>query len=293
MPNAKLKPAPQIDLSLLNAATLLMPPAQRWHVLLIGCGGTGSWLAPSIARVCWLLGEQGKEVDATFIDHDLVEQKNIPRQNFCQAELGENKAATLAARCSAAWGVNITARREPFKHSFLLDCRWRNANFILIGAVDNAAARREIAKTLKHNDADNPHTVWWLDCGNTESAGQVLLGSAPEVKVLQGAFLSRKICRALPSPALVAPDLLQPRPEEVAAKKMSCAEIAMANAQSLAVNQTVASIATDYLLRMVSGGLKRFATSFDLEAGSMRSRYITVEEIGGVAKKPVEFVLGK
>ncbi|HKX30639.1 MAG TPA: ThiF family adenylyltransferase [Blastocatellia bacterium] len=284
---------PQIDLSFVNAATLLLPPADQWHFLLIGCGGTGSWLAPSIARLCRVLGEQGKSAEAIFIDHDRLEQKNIPRQNFCEAELGQPKASALAARYSAAWGVKITARVEPFKQAHLREYEWRNQNLILIGAVDNAAARQEIAKSLKGNTADVPHTAWWLDCGNSESSGQVILGSAPDAKELRGAFLSRKICRALPAPTLVAPDLLEPRPEESRKNKISCAEIQMANNQSLAVNQAVAAIASDYLSRLVSGGLKKFATYFDLESGSARSRYIVPEEIAGMAKKPVEFVLAK
>jgi hypothetical protein len=65
----------------------------------------------------------------------------------------------------------------------------------------------------------------------------------------------------------------------------------MADNQSLAVNQMVASVATDYLLRLTSGGLKRFATYFDLESGSMRSRYITPEEIAGVARKPIDHLI--
>ena len=81
---------------------------------------------------------------------------------------------------------------------------------------------------------------------------------------------------------MVAPDLLNARPEEKAASKLSCAEIQLANAQSLAVNQQVAVIASDYLVRITHGGLKKFGTWFDLESGASRSRYITQEEIGSI-----------
>jgi hypothetical protein len=109
---------------------------------------------------------------------------------------------------------------------------------------------------------------------------------------LEGVFTpSCKICKNLPAPSLVAPDLLEPRPEELLQSKLSCAEIQLANAQSVAVNQMVASIATDYLLRLVTSGLKRFRTDFDLSAGSMRSRYITAEEVARVIGKPVSYVV--
>lgn len=268
-----------IDLSFVKAATLLLPVYDRIRLFLVGCGGTGSWLAPSVARIAKVWQEQGHQVDLIFCDPDHVEPKNIPRQNFCEAELKRNKASALAYRYSAAWGLEIHAVDQPFKaaklpHKF-------GALTILIGCVDNAAARREIANAVQRQieGSQDERRLWWLDCGNNDDSGQVLLGSATAPCQMEHAFRSRKICKMLPAPSLIAPDLLEPRPEELAASKLSCADIQLANAQSLAVNQQVAAIATDYLLRMLSGSLKRFATYFDLESGVMRSRYITPEEI--------------
>lgn len=275
-----------VDLSYAKAAKLMLPVYERLRLILVGCGGTGSWLAPSIARIARLHRDQGRAVEVTFFDHDSVEPKNIPRQHFCEAELGRNKAVSLAGRYSAAWGVEIAAVPKQFKASAVeLD---NDALTILVGCVDNAAARQEIAKRL----AWLGPPVWWLDCGNDESSGQVIAGSAVEAKELAGGFTpSCKICKALPVPSLVAPDLLEPRPEELATSKMSCAEIQMANSQSLAVNQMVAAVATDYLLGLLNGGLKRFATFFDLLSGSMRSRYITPEEVARVIGKPASYVI--
>lgn len=287
----------RIDLSFVKAAKLFLPPVERWRFILAGCGGTGSWLAPSIARAAKVLQDRGKEVAVWFVDPDHVEQKNIPRQNFCEAEIGANKALALSARYSAAWGIKIAAINQKF------DAKVINGDFnragvmtIIFGCVDNAAARRSIAEALKQNIrsknyADRPHSFWWLDCGNSESAGQVVLGSAPTYGELSGSFLSRKTCVSLPSPHLVQPSLFEVKPEEEVKSQLSCAEIQIANEQSLAINQMVASVATDYLLRFINGGLKRFATYFDLEAGSMRSDYLTPEAVAAVVRKPVQFVL--
>lgn len=257
------------DLSHLNAATLMIGDTSRVRLILVGCGGTGSWLAPSVARFARVLQDEGKDVQVLFWDHDHVEPKNIPRQNFCQAELGLNKAVTLAARYSTAWGIEIAAHSERFKGC----TTYYNGLEILIGCVDNAAARKAM-----HNNVDAENRTWWLDCGNTESAGQVLLGNTADKADLKKAFLSPKTCQFLPSPGLQAPDLLvvQPAPKT---SRQSCAEIQLANTQSLAVNQMVASIATDYLLRMLTGGLRKYATYFDLVSGSMRSNYILPEVI--------------
>lgn len=280
MPKQKTQ-TPQLDLSFVSAATLMMPSTDRWRFVLVGCGGTGSWLAPSVARIARVLQEAGKETEIYFVDPDHVEEKNIPRQNFCQAEIGANKAQALAFRYSAAWGVGITALGKAFDFGQMTKVAYESIT-VVVGCVDNAAARQAIVKALAGNRADEPHRVWWLDCGNTESAGQVLFGSAGNQKQMARAFLSRKICKSLPGPSLVAPDLLKARKEERAASKMSCAEIQLANAQSLAVNQQVAAIATDYLVRITHGGLKRFASYFDLESGSMKSRYITQEDINSI-----------
>ena len=285
------KKSQTIDLSYARAATLMLPVWDRLRLILVGCGGTGSWLAPSVARIARLQRDQGREATVFFCDHDHVEPKNVPRQHFCDAELGRNKAVTLAARYSAAWGVEISAVPKRFRSADVeVD---RNTLTILIGCVDNAAARREIAGVIGRRV--NPGApLWWLDCGNDESSGQVIAGSSVDLADLAGVFTpSCKICKRLPAPSLVAPDLLDPRPEELLASKLSCAEIQMANAQSLAVNQMVASVATDYLLRFVSGGLKRFATYFDLSSGSMRSRYITADEVARVVGKPASYLISE
>jgi PRTRC genetic system ThiF family protein len=278
-----------IDLSYARSAKLMLPASDRLRLFLVGCGGTGSWLAPSVARIARLQRDQGREVEVAFYDHDDIELKNIPRQHFCDGELGRNKAVTLAARYSAAWGVEVAAVPKKFAgQSLPID---GNALTIVIGCIDNAAARQVIARRITPTRSYQEH-IWWLDCGNDESSGQVIVGSAVNPVDLGNVFTpSCKICKRLPAPSLVAPDLLEPRPEELATSKMSCAEIQMANAQSLAVNQMVAAVATDYLLGLVNGGLRRFATFFDLLSGSMRSRYITPEEVARVIGKPASYVI--
>src|SRR5262245_15021404 len=289
--NNMRKQSQVLDLSYARAATLMTPVFDRLRLYLVGCGGTGSWLAPSVARIARLQRDQGRQVEVVFYDHDHVEPKNIPRQHFCDAEMGRNKAATLAARYSAAWGVEIVAVPQRFKG----DRQHLNqeAMTVILGCVDNAAARREIAQALgRRSNWGGP--IWWLDCGNDESSGQVIAGSDARVEDLESAFTpSCKICKRLPAPSLVAPDLLQAKSEELLESKLSCAEIQLANAQSLAVNQMVAAVATDYLLRLVSGGLKKFRTDFDLSAGSMRSRYITADEVARVIGKPSAYVVAQ
>jgi PRTRC genetic system ThiF family protein len=268
----------------------MLPAYDRLRLVLVGCGGTGSWLAPSVARIARLQKEQGRQVEVFFYDHDHVEPKNIPRQHFCEAELGRNKAITLAGRYSAAWGIDITAVPKKFTTASYGPAH--SALTIAIGCVDNATARQQIRGSITRHGVPWDGPRWWLDCGNDESSGQVIVGSERDPGDLRDSFTpSCKICKRLPAPSLVAPDLLEPRPEELLEAKLSCAEIQLRNTQSLAVNQMVASVATDYLLRLLGGTLKRFKTDFDLASGSMRSRYITAEEVAKVIKKPASWVV--
>ncbi len=304
----RLASTPQLDLSYSQAKPILTRQWNTLHMALIGCGGTGSWLAPSVARLAAVLREAGKTVHVTFVDGDRVEPKNIPRQQFCEAELGSNKAQALALRYGTAWGIDIGAVPEMFssvKAVKYLPAPWHDRLLVIIGCVDNAAARSEISmlqslynstKQIAGSDAGRAPGTWWLDCGNADDSGQVLIGTSPNHKDLAGAF-DNSLCWRLPSPALQRPELLVPRPEEAldASKRLSCAELTMLNYQALTINRTVATIADSYLWRLLlKGNLKRFATVADDEAGVQKSYYTTPEAVAAsVGKTPEIFTKSK
>jgi hypothetical protein len=101
------------------------------------------------------LREQGVETQVTLVDPDVVESSNIFRQNFSAAEIGRNKAETLAVRLSAAWGLEIHAQPAPFRSAMVTDGYGRFT--VVIGCVDNAAARRTLAEAL---DSDSCQAHW-------------------------------------------------------------------------------------------------------------------------------------
>lgn len=277
-----------LDLGYLNAATVLAkkPEASPITIYLVGCGGTGSFMALHIGRLLRTLGDGGQKARAVFIDHDRVELKNIGRQLFCDAELNQNKAQALAFRYGAAWGNEITAIPSRFQASIVTHSEQRadDALHVIVGCVDNAAARREIARALAWNKPKRPPSVWWLDCGNHSDAGQVLLGTATNKRQLAGAFPSATICQSLPAPSLQRPEIFKPRPEETNGHRLSCAELAAANLQSQNINSRIAAEASDFLTRLlVTRDLKRFACELNLAAGSMRSSYATPNTVEGFA----------
>ena len=255
----------------LNARTLILPVSKKTHLLLIGAGGTGSWLAPHIVRISKLLTELQGEVSVTFWDYDIVEAKNIYRQNFCSAETGMNKAAALAHRYGLAWGIPINVVEEPFasKHGALSAClgnfyRW-DRNVILVTCVDRNAARQEVAKVCK------TYPAWWIDTGNLKTSGQVSIGRELFDKEPSPLRLP-SVTTLTPAPSLQFPNIMKNEKEEVQSvdyTNMSCAELALVDEQGMSINHSIASAAASLLARMLVTRDLRFHCAYvSLEAGT-------------------------
>src|SRR5216110_3326604 len=175
------------------------------HIVVVGTGGTGSWLTMHLARLIWdfnrtweqVHDEKPRKASLLLVDPDYVEEGNIrARQNFCPAEIGYPKAQLLANRAALAFGLTeseISAHVGPFSPS-LLSHRW-DALTIIVGCVDNAKARQEIAQCLVHSNVyrarpeEHAPLIWWVDSGNALHSGQVLCGNVGTVDGLHGALV--------------------------------------------------------------------------------------------------------
>lgn len=272
------------DYSILHAKSIILPAYKQIEFYLVACGGTGSWLAPSLCRIARTLNEQGKPTTLIFIDPDTVERKNVLRQNFCDAEIGLNKAQTLALRYSLSWGVEIQALPALFDSQIVARDYYQREHKlkIIIGCVDNAIARQSITQALSQYQSwhtrDVATELWWLDCGNHSNSGQVLIGSHLSTEIDTYKFHELG-CIKLPAPCLQHPELLKPKPEESGNSSISCAELALLNAQSLSINQRMAAEAASYLVQLVTGKLNRLATYVDLNSGFATSTFITEDVI--------------
>ena len=68
---------------------------------MIGAGGTGGHIAPHLYRLLYALE---RPVQFVICDGDIVEEKNLVRQNFTKADLGLNKAQCLITRVNNFFG---------------------------------------------------------------------------------------------------------------------------------------------------------------------------------------------
>ena len=98
------------------------------NIYLVGCGGTGGWLALSLAKTLH------PSDTLTLIDKDKIEKHNLDRQLFSEDDIGQFKvealASTLNTRCK------VYAKPEWFTDQTEL-----NRDSVIFSAVDNHPAR--------------------------------------------------------------------------------------------------------------------------------------------------------
>jgi PRTRC genetic system ThiF family protein len=263
---------------------LRVPDFQRVYLTLVGCGGTGSHIASGLVAISQALQERSISCHMLFVDPDRVEPKNVGRQLFSQADIGEYKAEALAGRLNAAFSERImSAARGVNALDILPDKAQRDMLHIVIGAVDNPSARATIADVVKSAQSQ----LWWLDCGNENHSGQICLGNAAPASSLRGAIALGLIDR-LPAPSVVYPDLVRVkkgRGEEgkKRGRGASCAELAASGEQALMVNRLVAAWALSMLHDfVVTRNLRYFAVAFDQTWGGVRIYTIDAPAIAEV-----------
>jgi PRTRC genetic system ThiF family protein len=246
------------------------PPYHFSRIVVVGVGGTGSHLARCVARLLYHRQQKRQHLpEVVFIDPDTVEEKNVGRQMFTPADLGQPKAAVLARRFNVALGLQIAACCEPVDHKKHLP-----RGSLVCGCVDNHQARAELARGSGYV---------WLDTGNGYDFGQVVVGDCGDREhIWRGLRQSQNgRCPHLPHAGLLFPALLQPEPEVVPAPQLSCAELVLRDEQQLFVNDFVATTAAQYLYRLLNREpLTTFASFLTLSpAPVLRSLPITAAEL--------------
>ncbi|OPX90767.1 MAG: thiamine biosynthesis protein ThiF [Pelotomaculum sp. PtaB.Bin013] len=149
----------------------------NYHIVVVGCGGTGSNLVPHLAQLA--NSYQDEKISIVLADEDVVEPGNIGRQFFIEPDVGNNKAGVLQKRYLAAWGVEISYYPYYIRDAQVLlklleipaSHGHRSTLPILVGCVDNHKSRRVFHEVFYQMD-----TIAYVDGGNSFFSGQVVLG---------------------------------------------------------------------------------------------------------------------
>jgi len=138
------------------------------RVKVIGAGGTGSHVINGLVQLHTALLAVGHPggLHVTAIDDDTVSQSNVGRQAFVWSDIGAHKATVLINRLNQAFGLDWVADTERL-HVRQDNYRGLAADLV-IGSVDNRLARKAIKNNFEHG--------YWLDIGNNQNDGQVILG---------------------------------------------------------------------------------------------------------------------
>jgi hypothetical protein len=255
-------------------------------VSIVGVGGTGAFVAEGLCRLLPL------NARLVLVDHDRIEARNLSRQNFFRSELGKFKSEALAERLARAfqrpvgYAVSTIALTQICYPG------------IIIGAIDNGPAREDIARRLSTKSSltwvGGYHQVprelktqlWWVDAGNGENYGQILIGNAG-VKDLEEAFdRESEMCRALPYPTIQRPELLA----QVAPVMAPCVEIAE---QEPTINRVMASLVVEVVHRLIRGDCPFMQMWLDLQTGTLTPVLALPETVATITKQPIKRLLGR
>lgn len=229
----------------------IKPPSNIQNILVIGCGGTGSYVIPNLVR---LLSNGKQSVCLTIADADTVETKNLIRQNFIKSDVGKNKAEALANRYSSAFGMQIQYLPKYLESSddigsALKNARVNNINHggsapLIISCVDNIKSRSFMVEALQRY---YPSCGFLVDCGNEAAEGQVLLTC-----ITSNDDVSTGIYRT-PHLFEVFPELVERAKSDKLSSELNCAEMAESSAQFGFVNLNAATIALNFIHELLSG----------------------------------------
>jgi PRTRC genetic system ThiF family protein len=162
-------------------AQYLLNPTNPVFVNLIGAGGTGSQVLTALARINHSLHAlQHPGLQVTLYDDDVITPANLGRQLFPAAELGYNKAVALINRVNRFFGTGWKAIDEKYQQ------QTHQPASITISCVDKAITRFEIAATLQKftpdRHAEQKRSLYWMDFGNSQYTGQVLLSTVGKIE---------------------------------------------------------------------------------------------------------------
>ena len=219
--------------------------------VMLGAGGTGGHIAPHLYRLLYSLDRPARFI---ICDGDIVEEKNLVRQNFAPADLGQNKAKAVAERYAGVFGMETEYVSDFVEDLDVLEKLIKPGFWefgphsfprapemvILIGAVDNNKSRK-----LCHEAFYRARDLIYIDSGNSEFSGQVVCGVHPEMLKDTDKF-----------------------PTEV-----SCAEAAQADPQSIVANLTAATAVVNMVYNILAHG-ESLARQTDFSTRTIRMQTI-------------------
>lgn len=250
--------------------------------LLVGVGGTGGYLFYYLTRLLASINDlesrkNKNQYQLLIADGDLVEEKNLIRQNFVAQDIGKSKARVLASRYGSVYNMPIPYFFDYIEDMDTLKDLIKNEKMgftpritVLLGCVDNNKTRQ-----LFHQAFDEEDTLVYIDSGNDEWSGQVIMGVKGEEKIV------------LPPVGYYYPDILQDNDSLFPTE--SCEENAVSSPQNISTNITAATIMFNMINQLLHDGTEMYGATFDARTSQTRSLWL--EE--APQNLPYPFIVGR
>jgi PRTRC genetic system ThiF family protein len=143
------------------------------EIHVVGAGGNGAQMVPCLARLDIAMRALGHEygLNVKLFDAKRVSEANPGRQVFSVADIGQYKAAVIMHRTNHFFGLNWCGYPVAYEAYRGSDGSGTTMPDIVISCVDTRGARRNLHQMLFDGRRN-----YWLDLGNTEDSGNVILG---------------------------------------------------------------------------------------------------------------------
>ncbi|KAA6447004.1 ThiF family adenylyltransferase [Bacillus swezeyi] len=224
------------------------------HIVIVGCGGTGGYVAQQVAQAVSIFQSYGRLILA---DYDTVEEKNLRNQLFIKKDIGKNKSEVLAERYRAAYQIQIgsysesyvedaTSLQNIFFSDYMSNPKYGTYLPILISCVDNNFSRK-----VFHEYFQSQNNLLYIDVGNeaaivpddymtrpfdqwTEEEKKTFKNSGYTGQLVAGLRLGGKTVQD--PVAEVFPDILEDQ-DDIAPSRLSCSDLVVSHPQKLITNR--------------------------------------------------------
>ncbi|MBY8963122.1 PRTRC system ThiF family protein [Flavobacterium sp. D11R37] len=240
----------------------LLNPTNPVTVNVIGAGGTGSKVIIALLEMNHSLIELGHAgLLVRLWDDDTITHANLGRQRFAECEVGLHKSVAIINRANRWAGTNWKAETSKFEIASFDKLPDHARATIYISCVDTVQARFTIAEIIQKASKGNAYSnrpLYWLDFGNSQNTGQVILSTIGAVR--QPNSEKYETVASLPFVTEEFGDLLKASEQSDDTPSCSLAE-ALAK-QDLYINSSLVQMGCSLLWGMFRNGLTPYRGFF-------------------------------
>lgn len=226
---------------------MLIKKGSRFNIIIVGLGGTGSFLVSSLLQMIGSSQQLCSSVSITLVDGDIVETRNLANQKYLPEDVGSYKSEALYKRYQDVYPeINLTYVPHYIENKKQLEALLQSdpktytppSISVLVGCVDNIKVR-QIMESL-HDSRDYGLDFIYIDTGNgsgKDLTGQTVVSRSVHIKesrFIEGSF--RKIDEfqeILPRSSFYFPHILEEKEET---PTPSCGDIDPSTIQNIGAN---------------------------------------------------------